>query len=603
MSFRLIRSRASRVPRPLSLNVLAAAAALFVLSGSSRAQAALDWTATQTDNSGDEFAQVVAAAADGSVYVAAQVPAAQIHSDPNTDVRITKFTSGGSLEWSSEWDGYGYADAPTAMLAAPDGGVFVATSDRRVNQFGVINRDAVVRKFASDGALLWLAKVQGFGGNGLQFNQLALLSNGALVGVGSKSQTTLIARISASGTLEWQHSVGGALGGSVLRDCEVLEGDEIVACGSKGTQFNGAMALFKYAPDGTPLWTTLVDADVEQRSHGAALALTPSGRAVVAGYRYLGLADDMALAQFDLATGAVEWRLYHDAGDPTDELRDVAVTPDGVIWGAGRRRVDPSSEMDTFVLRVDGQGDVLSTATWPGGAALFDQPQSIHVGSAGQTWLTVMSGLANRDIVLLQYDSAGELSSEDVFDLGGDDIGFVAALAPNERLIVAGSTNAGGDYDFLAARFDLSDAPSGYCTAKVNSLGCAPRLTFTGRSSASAASGFELVCDNVRNQKAGMLLYSLHGADAAPFQGGYLCVGAPRRRTPVTASNGSAGGDDCSGVLALDLNAFASGQLGGAPAPELTVAGAEVHCQQWSRDPGATGASGLSAGLRFVVGP
>ncbi len=602
MSDCFVRTHLSRSPRPLSRSALPAVAALIALSASSRAQAALDWTATQSDNSGDEFAQVVAAAPDGSVYVAAQVPAAQVHNDPNTDVRVTKFTGSGSLAWSSEWDSYGYTDAPTAILAAPNGELFVASSDRRVNQIGVANRDAVVRKFASDGTLLWLAKVQGFGGNGLQFNKLALLSNGALVGVGAKSHMTLVARFSASGTLEWQHSVGGALGGSLLRDCEVLANDEIVACGSRGTQFNGAMALFKYAPDGTPLWTTLLDADIEQRSYGAALALTPSGRAVVGGYRSLGVESDMALAQFDLATGAVDWRLYHDAGGQSDELRDLAVTPDGAIWGAGRRD-DPSSEMDTFVLRVDGQGNVLSTATWLGGATLYDQPQSIHVGSAGQAWLTVMSGISDRDIALLQYDSAGTLSSENVFDLGGDDIGFVATLAPDARMVVAGSTNTGGDYDFLAAKFDLSDAPTGYCTAKVNSLGCAPRLTFTGRSSASATSGFGVVCNNVRNQKSGLLLYSLHGADAAPFQGGYLCVGAPRRRTPVTTSNGSASGDDCSGVFALDVNAFASGQLGGSPAPELLVAGAEVHCQQWSRDPGATGASGLSAGLRFVVGP
>jgi hypothetical protein len=576
--------------------------ALVALASPALAQATLDWSATQPDATGDEFVQVVAAAPDGSVYVAAQVPAAQIHNDPNTDVRLTKFTSSGSLAWSSDWDSYGYADAPTAMLAAPNGELFVASSDRRVNQFGVINRDAVVRKFARDGALLWLAKVQGFGGNGLQFNKLALLSNGALVGVGAKSSTTLIARFSAGGALEWQHSVGSALGGSVLHDCEVLAGDEIVACGGKGTQFNGAMALFKYAPDGTPLWTTLVDADIEQRSHGAALALTPSGRAVVAGYRSLGVAHDMALAQFDLATGAVDWRLYHDAGGQSDEVRDVVVTPDGVIWGAGRRN-HPSSEMDTFVLRVAGQGNVLSTATWPGGAALYDQPQSIHVGSAGQTWLTVMSGLANRDLVLLQYDSAGALSSEDVFDLGGDDIGFVSTLAPDGSLVVAGATNASGDYDLLAVRFDLADAPATYCTAKVNSLGCTPLSSFAGLSSASATSGFELLTSNVRNQKAGLLLYSLAGPDATPFQGGFLCVGAPRRRTPVGASGGSAGGDDCSGVFAFDLNAFAAGLLGGSPAPELLVAGTEVHTQHWSRDPGATGASGLSAGLRFVTGP
>jgi hypothetical protein len=56
-------------------------------------------------------------------------------------------------------------------------------------------------------------------------------------------------------------------------------------------------------------------------------------------------------------------------------------------------------------------------------------------------------------------------------------------------------------------------------------------------------------------------------------------------------------------VFALDMNAFAAGALGFNPAPELSVAGTDVFCQQWSRDPGAPGNSGLSSGLRYTLLP
>jgi hypothetical protein len=579
--------------------------ALVALASPALAQATLDWSATQPNAAGDEVGQVVAAAPDGSVYVATQVLGGVFHHESNLDVRLTKFTNTGGLAWSLTWDTYTYDDAATAMLVAPNGDLYVATSDRRVTQFGAINHDLTLRKFTSDGTLQWLAKAPGFGGTGLAAKKLALLSNGAVVGVGAKNFSTLVVRFSAGGALEWQHSIGGGLGGNVLTDLEVLPGDEILACGRKGTEFNGALALFKYDASGAHLWTSMLDAAVAQESFGAALDLTPSGRAVVVGYRRLGAAPDMVLAQFDVSNGAVDWRLYHDTGgDPHDELRDVAVTQDGVIWGAGRRR-DAVSGMDTVLLRVDPNGTPISSAVWAGGPAPDDQPQSIHEGAAGQVWVTVMSGSAPRDIALLQYDSRGDLSSQTFADFGAnsDDIGFVSTLAPDGSIVVAGATNASGDYDLLAVRFDLADAPATYCTAKLNSLGCTPLSSFAGLSSASATSGFELLTSNVRNQKSGLLLYSLAGPGATPFQGGFLCVGAPQRRTPVGASGGSAGGDDCSGVFAFDLNAFAAGQLGGSPAPELLVAGTEVHTQQWSRDPGATGASGLSAGLRFVTGP
>jgi len=567
------------------------------------AQASLEWSVAPADNSGDEFTQALAVGPDGSMYLAHQIPG---NAPGNADVRLVKYTDAGAFAWLAEWDTYGFSDAVSVMLTAPSGDLFVAGSDRRDGTLGAINYDATLRKFSPSGAQQWFASSPGQGGTLVVFRALARTSNGAVVGGGSKGSGGHLARFSDSGALEWQRTLAGGLGGTFVTDVAVLPNDSIVACGRRGTNFNGALTLWCYDAAGNELWRTMLDELVPQQSHGSSLCITPSGRVVVGGSRLVQqIGQDMALAQFDPADGSLDWNIYVSGNSGLsglDEIRKVAAAPDGVIWCAGRR-FDASSDMDTFLLRVAADGALLSTHTWPGGASKYDQPQALFLGSAGQVWVSVMSGATDRDIAVLQFDALGGLSSESVFDLGGDEIGFVAAAGPGERFTVAGSTNASGDYDVLALRLDLSAAPSTYCTAKLNSLGCAPRLSFTGASSASSNSGFGVACSNMRSQKSGLWIYSLVGPDSVPFQGGFLCTAAPRRRTPVTNSGGAASGDDCSGVHLLDFNAFAHGLLGGAPAPELLLSGTSVHAQVWARDPGALDNSALSAGLRFEVAP
>ena len=173
-----------------------------------------------------------------------------------------------------------------------------------------------------------------------------------------------------------------------------------------------------------------------------------------------------------------------------------------------------------------------------------------------------------------------------------------ASFATN---LVAGDANGENDV-FLR---DLAPATVVIrCAAKTNSLGCVPAMSALGAASASAASGFVLSAADVRNQKVGMLLYGLDGPAAVPFQGGLLCVASPIRRVPGSSSGGSASGNDCTGVLAVDWNAFARGALGGNPHPTLSTPGTVVEAQWWGRDPGFAPPNNttLSDGAQFTVG-
>jgi hypothetical protein len=157
--------------------------------------------------------------------------------------------------------------------------------------------------------------------------------------------------------------------------------------------------------------------------------------------------------------------------------------------------------------------------------------------------------------------------------------------------------------------YDTIASPKLYCNAKPNSLGCYPLIDWYGEPSASEDDNFVILCRNVRNQKSGLLFYSVNGSvSSAPFQGGTLCIGPSGsgiKRTPALSSGGSTSVDDCTGRFQIDMCEFAHGLLGGTPQPGLTVPGNRVLTQWWGRDPGfpAPNNTMLSDAMDYTITP
>lgn len=152
-------------------------------------------------------------------------------------------------------------------------------------------------------------------------------------------------------------------------------------------------------------------------------------------------------------------------------------------------------------------------------------------------------------------------------------------------------TNHPSKRDFALDDLELDLAgechSTAYCTGKVNSLGCTPRIGSDSGCS-SPLGNWSIQVDNFLNNRPGVIFFGT-GPAALPFQGGTLCVRPPIQRSAVFSTAGSPPPDDCSGTLRVPFS-FAHGS-------------GPWYFQAWSRDGKAPGGSSLSNGLMIPVIP
>ncbi|MGK0216689.1 MAG: hypothetical protein ACI9HE_000161 [Planctomycetota bacterium] len=137
-----------------------------------------------------------------------------------------------------------------------------------------------------------------------------------------------------------------------------------------------------------------------------------------------------------------------------------------------------------------------------------------------------------------------------------------------------------------------------YCTAKVNSLGCTPTLTWQGTPSLTGPNDFRVIADDLLNQQAGVMFWGLAEANT-PWLGGTLCVGSTIHRLPTKMTTGAgAPGTNCNGRFAQMFSQARMNANG-------LQAGMDVYMQLYYRDPAHQDGSGAgtTAGVHFTICP
>lgn len=249
---------------------------------------------------------------------------------------------------------------------------------------------------------------------------------------------------------------------------------KILVSGYSNNGTNYDFAVVRYNIDGSLDNSFSMDGKVTAAigsadDFGIGMALQTDGKIFVSGYYDNSTTNDFALVRFNVDgsrdnTFGTDGKVTWDFQGENDFGRSVAVQPDGKVlvcgwtfhggadWDIGIVRWNPDGTNDnTF-----GQGGEVRTDFGDD-----DYAVSIAIQPDGKIIAGGYSLVgADNDFTLVRYNIDGTLDTTFGFnggvftDFGNDDIGYSIALQSDGKILFAGRSYNGTDYDFAIARYN-----------------------------------------------------------------------------------------------------------------------------------------------------
>lgn len=434
----------------------------------------------------------------------------------------------------------------------------------------------------------------GLGSNGLEPNDhtwigavsdsgrfIAFVSAAANLGTVDANQPQLYRRDrSLDVTALISHNASGALANAGVIDSAMTSDGRWVAFTSYATNLvagdtNGNADLFVYDALADAVTRASVNASGFEANYGVGpnFDMSADGRWIAFDSPSSNLVPGVVnLVQqvylLDRSSGAIQLVSASSSGQACgDSAQNAQVSSDGrfVLFDSFASDIDPRD--------VDGLQDAFLRDMSSG------TTQMVSLSSAGDPGVPSAPGGGSASSNALSSD--GRLAS------------FYADLIG----LVPGVTSPWDGY--LFDRLSSCAPIEGYCTPKLNSWGCEPRITCGGEPYTSGpTNAFFVSAHAVRPNTAGALIWSLAPA-ATAFGGGTLCVAPPLVHTRVqdSSANGMSW-QTCSGSYSFFMSHAYMAAHGIGP-------GTSVYAQYWSRDPEFAFPNnvGLTDALHFTASP
>jgi len=390
-----------------------------------------DGKVTTSIGSGDDYVNSVVLQSDGKI-----VAAGYSYNGSNYDFAIVRYNTDGSLDTTFDTDG---------KVTTP-----IASGDDRA--YSVV--------LQSDGKIV----AAGYSYNGSD-NDFAIV------------------RYNTDGSLDTTFDTDGKVttqigSGSEIANSVVLQSDgKIVAAGSSDNGSNYDFAIVRYNTDGS-LDTTFdtdgkVTTPIGSRSDTAyGVVLQSDGKIVAAGYSFNGSDNDFAIVRYNTngsldTTFDTDGKVTTPIGSRSEIAFSVVLQSDGKIVAAGSS--DNGSNYDFAIVRYNTDGSLDTTfdtdgkVTTPIGSR-SDTAYGVVLQSDGKI---VAAGYSfngsDNDFAIVRYNTNGSLDT--TFGTGGkvttpigsgNEEANSVVLQSDGKIVVAGSSGNGSNYDFAVVRYTIS---------------------------------------------------------------------------------------------------------------------------------------------------
>jgi len=384
-----------------------------------------DGIVTTTINSGGDYAYDVAVQPDGKIVVVGYT-----NSGSEYDLAIVRYNEDGSLDASFDNDGIkvidiGQEDFGQSVVLQSDGKILIGGTTR------IGSNDFLLVRLNSDGSL-----------------DTSFDSDGIVI-------------TSISTTLDY----GKAL--AIQSDGKIL----LAGHSHDGSYYN--VTLVRYNTDGS-LDTSFDSDGIATASAGTAsdyaeaIILDSSGKILVAGYSSMGSSTDFSIYRFN-SDGSLDTSFDSDGkktidfSSGNDWGKDIAVQSDGKILISGYA-VDSNGKQKFAIARLLADGSL--DTSFDSDGLLLASVSSYHHSNGGiviqSNGKILIGGEVDHspsDIALVRlntdgsYDSNFDLDGKLYTDLGSADYGNAIAIQPNDKLLVAGTSNS----HFAVVRYILDE--------------------------------------------------------------------------------------------------------------------------------------------------